>query len=96
MYFHFFNQQMHFLFSYFRSIHPTHVSTVTLPSSRYIDKFTSLFTGPFDIITTVTMFKAIFYIDNHRYTKFLQAFSWNVLVCIVYISVYSIYVALEV
>ena len=42
--FQFFNQQIHFLFSYFCSIHPTHVSAVTLPSSRYVDKFTSLFT----------------------------------------------------
>jgi hypothetical protein len=49
--FYFFNQQTHFLFSYFCSIHPTHVSAVTLPSSRYIHKFTSLFTGPFGIIT---------------------------------------------
>jgi hypothetical protein len=49
--FQFFNQRMHFLFSYFCSIHPTHVSAVTLPSSRYIDKFTSLFTGPSGIIT---------------------------------------------
>ena len=32
----FFNQQMHFLFSYFCSIHPTYVSDETRPSSRYI------------------------------------------------------------
>ena len=31
--FQFLNQQMHFLFSYFCSIYPTHVSAVTLPSS---------------------------------------------------------------
>jgi hypothetical protein len=40
-----------FLFLYFCSIHPTYVSAMTWPSSRYIDKFTSLFTGPFGIIT---------------------------------------------
>jgi hypothetical protein len=71
----FFNQRMHFLFSYFCSIHPTYVSAVTLPSSRYIDKFTSLFTGPFGIITTVTLFKAIIHIDNHRCTQLLQVVS---------------------
>jgi hypothetical protein len=49
--FNFFNQLIHFSFPYFCSIHPTHVSAVTLPSSRYINKFTSQFTGPFDIIT---------------------------------------------
>jgi hypothetical protein len=38
----------------------------------YVHEFTSLFTGPFGIITTVTLFKAIIYIGNHRYTKFLQ------------------------
>jgi hypothetical protein len=43
---------------YFCSIHPTHVSAVTRPSSRHVDKFTSLFTGPFGIITTVTLFEA--------------------------------------
>jgi uncharacterized membrane protein len=62
----FLNQRIHFLFSYFCPIHPTHVSAVTLPSSRYTDKFTSLFTGPFGIITTVTLFKATIYIDNHN------------------------------
>jgi hypothetical protein len=37
-----------------------HVSAVTRPSSRYVDKFTSLFTSPFGIITTVTLFEAMF------------------------------------
>ena len=70
-----FNQRMHFLLSYFCSIHPTYVSAVIRPSSRYVDKFTSLFTSPFGIITTVTLYKAIIYIGNHQYTKFLQVVS---------------------
>jgi hypothetical protein len=38
--FQFLTNEFAFLFSYFRSVHPTYVSAVTRPSSRYIDKFT--------------------------------------------------------
>jgi hypothetical protein len=78
MIFNFFNQRMHLFISVQFTLHmfrprPGH-------HQGYTDKFTSLFTGPFGIITTVTLFKAIIYVGNHQYTHFLQVVSWNVLV----------------
>jgi hypothetical protein len=76
--FNFFNQRMHL----FVSVQFTpHMFRPWLGHhQRYVDKFTSLFTAPFGIITTITLFKAIIYIGNHQYTQFLQVASWNVLV----------------
>jgi hypothetical protein len=89
--FSFLNNECTFLFSYFCSIYPTYVSAVTRPSSRYIDKFTSLFTGPFDIITEplhclrLLFTLAITSIQNFSSSCFLKCF-----------GVYSIYLAFEV
>jgi hypothetical protein len=80
--FQFFNQQIHFLFSYFCSIHPTHVSAVTLPSSRYIDKFTSLLTGPFGIITTLHCLRLLFTLKVSGIQSFFTFFFLEMFWCI--------------
>jgi ABC-type xylose transport system permease subunit len=76
--FNFFNQRMHLFVSVQFTLH------MFRPWRGHhqgcVDKFTSLFTAPFGIITTVTLFKAINYVGNHQYTQFLQVVSWNVLV----------------
>jgi hypothetical protein len=76
--FNFFNQWMHLFISVQFTLH---MFRPWLGHHQgYVDKFTSLFTAPFSIITTVTLFKAIIYVGNHQYTQFLQAVCWNGLV----------------
>jgi hypothetical protein len=80
----FLNQPIQFLFSHFCSIYPTHVSAVTLPSSRYIDKFASQFTVHLVLSQPLHCLRLLFTLTITGLQSFLKC-----------LAVYSVYVAFE-